>query len=393
MAINRSETTDINKIKADYQKEIENNTVSLKRQLDKMIKTPIVVTGKRVIATFGEYERNGQRFPFTIADRKRSNAKYDGYIDVKSDNPTERIRKCQEVENNILSDGYIGYIEHTLYYDEESDLYDSTPIVFGLIRLFDKMRITEFDIKNVEFLEKQRSRSKKGRFVIVEGNEKVSTFYISDHEVTQFEYQTIIGKNPSYFKGDNKPVECVSWYDAIEFCNKLSLNEGLIPCYTIDKSHKDPNNKNSIDNKKWTVIWNKSANGYRLPTEIEWEYAAKGGNKSKGWSFSGSNYINDVGWYNNNSENKTWDVKEKIANELGIYDMSGNVWEWCWDWYDSVPSNVEKNYSGAISGWYRVYRGGSWNDNAYDCWGSIHHHGNPFFKGYSIGFRVVRNAR
>ena len=148
----------------------------------------------------------------------------------------------------------------------------------------------------------------------------VSSFLIGKYEVTQKEWQEVMGYNPSYSEGDNRPVEKVSWYDAVEFCNKLSEKEGLTPAYTI----------NGFD-----VSCNWSANGYRLPTEAEWEYAAKGGKKSKNYKYSGSDNIDDVAWYDANSDGRSHDVGTKAPNELGIYDMSGNVWEMCWDSFDN----------------------------------------------------------
>lgn len=232
---------------------------------------------------------------------------------------------------------------------------------------------------------------KKGDFVFVEGNDLVSSFYICDHEVTQAEYRAVTGNRPSYFKGDNKPVENVSWYDAVEYCNALSLKEGLTPCYTVDKDREDPDNT-SIYDVKWTVIWNKSANGYRLPTENEWEFAARGGSSSQGYKYAGSNDIDEVAWYNGNSGFVSHEVNTKQANELGIYDMSGNVWEWCWDWYGDNRSN-SKDYAGESSGDCRVFRGGSWNYFANLCSVSGRGDYDPGIGNYGVGFRVVRSGQ
>ena len=239
----------------------------------------------------------------------------------------------------------------------------------------------------------EKGKGKTDSMILVEGNETISSFYICDHEVTQAEYRAVTGNRPSYFKGDNKPVENVSWYDAIEYCNALSRKEGLTPCYTIDKDHKDPDNTSIYeDSIKWIVTWNKSANGYRLPTENEWEWAAKGGKQSKGYTYSGSNNIDDVAWHFDNSKNATHKIKTKKTNELGIYDMSGNVMEWCWDWYGSDRPDT-KDYAGASMGDCRVYRGGSWLSSAEGCSVSDRECREPNNWYDYMGFRVVRSKQ
>jgi formylglycine-generating enzyme required for sulfatase activity len=170
-------------------------------------------------------------------------------------------------------------------------------------------------------------------------------FYMSDHEVTQKEWRDVMGNNPSYFKGDNLPVEQVSWYDAVEYCNKRSIKEGLTSAYS-----------GSGEN----ITCNFTANGYRLPTEAEWEWAAKGGGKdSMVYEYSGSNSVDGVAWYWENSGGKTHPVKTKRANSLGLYDMSGNVWEWCWDRYGNYSSGSQTDPAGVAGGPHRVARGGS----------------------------------
>ncbi len=201
-------------------------------------------------------------------------------------------------------------------------------------------------------------------------------FYISKYEVTQKEWREVMGKNPSRFKGDNLPVENVSWYDAVEYCNALSRKEGLKQVYT-----------GSGEN----IICDFSANGYRLPTEAEWEYAARGGNKSKGYKYSGSNSVGDVGW-GDGSDGRSYPVGKKRPNELGIYDMSGNVWEWCWDWYGDHTSGSVTDPRGRSSGSYRVKRGGSQGFRDDTLRTAYRSYNEPSNWVYTIGFRPVRTA-
>ena len=165
-----------------------------------------------------------------------------------------------------------------------------------------------------------------------------------------------MGNNPSNFKGDNLPVENVSWKDCQEFLSKLNNTTGKT---------------------------------FRLPTEAEWEYAARGGKKSRGYQYSGSSNLSDVAWYEDNSGNKTHDVGSKQANELGIYDMSGNVWEWCQDKYGKYSSSSQTNPTGANSGSKRVIRGGSWEIIDWGCRSSCRYGNTPDDRGNSFGLRLV----
>lgn len=182
-------------------------------------------------------------------------------------------------------------------------------------------------------------------------------YYIGKYEVTQSLWCALMDNNPSYFKGDNLPVEQVSWDDCQKFINKL----------------------NDITGRK-----------FRLPTEAEWEYAARGGKKSRGYQYSGSNKISDVAWYSSNSEHKTQPVGLKLANELGLYDMSGNVDEWCFDRFGFYSALSQTNPLGADDGICRVYRGGSWEQTAGFCRSSDRsNYGTSKNRIYNLGFRLA----
>ena len=181
-------------------------------------------------------------------------------------------------------------------------------------------------------------------------------YYIGKYEVTQEVWKAVMGNNPSKFKGDNLPVEQVSWNDCQEFLSKL----------------------NSITGKK-----------FRIPTEAEWEFAARGGNKSRGYQYSGSNNLSDVAWYVENSGSKTHPVGSKQANELGIYDMSGNVCEWCQDRFGSYSSSSLTNPTGATSGYNRVCRGGGWALAAGYCRSSYRLYFLPVSCSDYLGLRLV----
>ncbi len=224
-----------------------------------------------------------------------------------------------------------------------------------------------------------------GRFIMGSSEKKdefshsvfVSSFYISKYEVTQKEWKEIMGDNPSYFKGDDLPVENISWIDALNYCNKISLDEGLKPCYS---------------NKNREIICDWTANGYRLPTEAEWEFAAKGGIQSKEYIFSGSNDAYTVAWFENNAT-QTHKIGTKKPNELGLYDMSGNVFEWCWDGYGEnyYFSKQDFNPKGYENKWQKICRGGCWNYNIDYCKNARRAKWGRDGRQNNVGFRVVRN--
>ena len=183
-----------------------------------------------------------------------------------------------------------------------------------------------------------------------------NNYYIGQTEVTQALWTAVMGSNPSYRKGDNRPVETVSWDDCQKFITKLNSLTGQ---------------------------------NFRLPTEAEWEYAARGGKKSQGYQYSGSNNLDEVAWYDGNSSSQTHDVATKRPNELGIYDMSGNVWEWCQEWYGSYSSNSQTNPTGPTSGSHRVDRGGGRISSARGCRSSNRDYSTPGSTFYDLGLRLV----
>jgi formylglycine-generating enzyme required for sulfatase activity len=224
----------------------------------------------------------------------------------------------------------------------------------------------------------------------------LSAFYMGIYEVTQSEWQATMDSIPAYDcgVGDNYPAYYVSWYDLIKYCNLRSMEEGLTPVYTISGS-TDPANWGTVpvsENATWdAVICNWSANGFRLPTEAEWEYAARGGTTNPDYIYSGSNDINAVAWYEgNNTTDGSKPVGGKAANGLGIYDMSGNVNEWCWDWWGFYSSAAQNNPTGSGSGSYRMLRGGSWSCYAYDCRVSVRRSLLPYERYNFAGLRLVR---
>ena len=234
---------------------------------------------------------------------------------------------------------------------------------------------------------------------------EIASFYMSDHEVTRGEYKAVMGSDPSsaiaYDKDGNKltgddnvknnPVNYISWYDALVYCNTRSINEGLTPCYAIG-GKTDPKDWGSVpssSNNTWNAATcDFTADGYRLPTEAEWEWAARGG---ESYTYAGSDDIDEVAWYTSNTNDTgTRDVKTKKKNAYGLYDMSGNVWEWCWDWYGSISGDTAS--TGPASGSDRCSRGGSWNSGDISAQFANRGLNDPYNRNNHDGFRLVRNA-
>jgi len=236
---------------------------------------------------------------------------------------------------------------------------------------------------------------------------RVSDFYMSKYETTVAEFRQFVQdsgykttaewegggyvgvngqwthkadaswKNPYFVQIDTQPVVLASWYDAVEYANWLSNKEGLRPAYTINGTN---------------VSCDFTATGWRLPTEAEWEYAARGGQNSRGYTYAGGNDADAVAWYDGNSGGKTQAVGTKAANELGLYDLCGNAREWCWDWYGAYSSESQTDPTGAVSGTYRILRGGTWSSDEIYARVSNRYDFNPYSGTSYDGFRIVRPA-
>ncbi len=204
----------------------------------------------------------------------------------------------------------------------------------------------------------------------------LNDYYIDPYEVTQGLWKSVMGSNPSSFPGNDRlPVETVSWLDAVIFCNKLSEKEGLANVYVISGS---------------SVFMDITKNGYRLPTEAEWEFAARGGIHDENLTYSGSNNAAGVAWYRINAGGSTSLTGLKQPNTAGLYDMSGNVREWCWDWYGGYPGSMVYNPVGPDNGTVRVVRGGGWSDDLSNLKTRTRTYSDPEITRDNTGLRLVR---
>ncbi len=256
--------------------------------------------------------------------------------------------------------------------------------------------------------------SKGGRSDETPHSVTLSDYYIARHEVTFEEYDRFcqaMGKDKPNDEGwgrGTRPVINISWYDAIEYCNWRSTEDHLTPVYTINKRTRDPNNNSQYDDLRWMVTINWQANGYRLPTEAEWEYAAR--SRGKNQKYAGTSIEGKLSFYGNFcDQNCTYSWKTEFqndryaqtapvskfkANDLGLFDMSGNVWEWCWDWYDNdyYPRSPISNPKGSNTGSNRVLRGGSWGYESAILRCARRHYNRPYNRSNDIGFRLSRAA-
>ncbi|WP_020673742.1 formylglycine-generating enzyme family protein [Amycolatopsis nigrescens] len=191
---------------------------------------------------------------------------------------------------------------------------------------------------------------------------ELASYRLAAFPITQARYVQVAGERPSTAHGDQLPVEGVSWWDAARFCNALSRRERLVPAYHLRPDAEE-------------VEWDTSADGYRLPTEAEWEHACRAGT-------TGARYgqLDEIAWHRGNSDERIHGVGGKRPNAWGLYDMLGNVWEWCWDLYDAE-----------VYGTYRVLRGGGWFDERWSCRASVRRRSHPTFKIDDVGFRIARS--
>jgi len=210
--------------------------------------------------------------------------------------------------------------------------------------------------------------------------------------VTQAEWQALMGNNPSYFTRDtNRPVGHVSWYDAVAYANALSVADGLPKAYNLSGCSGTPGKDNySCSNVTLTAPTPYATTGWRLPTEAEWEYAYRAGTTTAWYNGDDESKVGDIAWFDENSSDTTHPVAQKQPNAWGLYDMAGNLWEWCWDWYGSYPGTVTDPV-GSTSGSYRVVRGGSWYHDASSTRAAYRYGIYPGYRSTAFGFRLARS--
>ena len=283
------------------------------------------------------------------------------YIDDNNNGTASGTRFLKTGSHNIKlnSDGYEPFSQsiqvnpssRSFYFTMKKKENQLSPIIQNLINNMVRVEGGTFTMGATSEQKKDISTDEKPKHQVT-----LSSFSIGKYEVTQEEWEAVMGSNPSSFKGAKRPVETVSWNDCQEFIRKLNVMTGK---------------------------------QFRLPTEAEWEYAARGGSKSNGYKYSGSDNLDHVAWYDEHSVSMTHDVGQKSPNELGLFDMSGNVWEWCQDWHGKYNSGNQTNPSGPSSGSYRVNRGGSWRNNVRYCRVSNRDLDSPSCTRGTLGFRLA----
>jgi len=252
------------------------------------------------------------------------------------------------------------------------------------------------------------SQQKNNNMILVEGGSiapipsfqaVLSSFWLSRYPVTQAEFKEVMGITPShdFGLGPSYPAYYLSWFNTLEYCNRRSLKDGLSPCYSYKGFGVNPDDwpegwdQEIANQEQIECAWN--ANGYRLPTEMEWMFAASGGCKTRHYQFSGSDLVDEVAWHVGNWGERSYSshtVGAKAPNELGLYDMSGNVWELCWDRFGSYPQGTLNNPTGPTTGNNRVRRGGAWYYNASLCTITTRAETQAIDRGPCMGFRVCR---
>ena len=285
--------------------------------------------------------------------------KFDTITIILGSEPSE---KAKETEENLLFKDEDEVRKYVSLLTATSKSEESLPITSDTIREADAKRMIKIPAGTIT-LRDEHSGNKL--------TTHIKEFLLDKYPLTQDLYREITGENPSHFAGDDRPVERVSWFDAVKFCNLLSDKLQFERAYQISGKQ---------------VTLNKEANGFRLPTEAEWEYACRAGT-------AGDRYgeLDDIAWHDKNSEGKTHSVGLKSPNQWGLYDMLGNVWEWCWDWYDIYPKVEQDIWHGPEIGEYRVVRGGGWVLDGDSCRCAYRNDARPSDPGQYGGFRIARS--